>query len=208
VAKVEEVLAKEYGREYVSRQRRSVTVDFNVAGQEDRVISFDVVPAFSKSDHYEIPDTATISSWTETNPRIHAEKATAANDKYGGEWKGMVRMIKKWNLVKDKPIKPSFLLEVMALDLLRPRFNGEYPYEFKSFFASAADRIDEAWPDPAGLGPPVSDAMNAGDRAGARAALLQAEALVTKAIRLSTRDNDGEALRTYRALFGDLFPLS
>jgi Second Messenger Oligonucleotide or Dinucleotide Synthetase domain len=209
LAKVEEVLAKKYGREYVSRQRRSVTVDFNVAGQEDRVISFDVVPAFSKSDHYEIPDIATISGWTETNPRIHAEKATAANDKYSGEWKGMVRMIKKWNLMKDKPIKPSFLLEVMALDLLRPPFNGEYPYELKSFFASAwLGEIDEAWPDPAGFGPPVSDAMNAGERAGARAALLEAEALVTKAIRLSTRDNNGEALRTYRALFGDLFPLS
>ena len=208
LAKVEDVLAKEYGREYVSRQRRSATVDFNVAGQEDRVISFDVVPAFSKSDHYEIPDTATISGWTETNPKIHAEKATAANDKYSGAWKGMVRMIKKWNLVKDKPIEPSFLLEVMALDLLRPPFNGQHPYEFKSFFASAADRIDEAWPDPAGLGPPVSDTMTAGDRAKARTALLEAEALVTKAIRLSTGDNNGGALRTYRALFGDLFPLS
>ena len=38
---------------------------------------------------------------------------------------GMVRMIKAWNNEKGKPVKPSFLLEVMCLDLLRPPFGGD-----------------------------------------------------------------------------------
>jgi hypothetical protein len=41
-------------------------------------------------------------------------EATVANDAFSGEWKGMVRMAKSWNRTKDKPVKPSFLIEVMA----------------------------------------------------------------------------------------------
>jgi len=205
---VERVLAKEYGGDKVHRQRRSVSLEFPVSGEEERVISFDVVPAFTKGDHYEIPDTATPKGWTETNPKVHAEKATAANEAFAGEWKGMVRMIKRWNQEKGKPIKPSFLLEVMALDLLRPPFGGNYPLEFMSFFASVADRIDETWPDPAGLGPAVSDSMDAIRIANAKTLLRQASDAVRVAINLGKAGKNGEALRAYRDLFGELFPLS
>lgn len=209
LADTEKVLAAEYGSGNVHKQRRSVTVDFpHASGDEERVMSFDVVPAFTKSSHYEIPDTATARGWTETNPKIHAEKATAANDAFGGEWKGMVRMAKSWNREKDKPVKPSFLIEVMALDILRPPFGGDFPYEFLSFFATMADRIDEEWPDPAGLGPPVSDAMNASERAAAKKALTEAHYKVREAIELSRSSRNGDALRKYREIFGDRFPLS
>lgn len=208
LAATEKSLADEYGQENVGQQRRSVTVRFSVASDEERVMSFDVVPAFTKSDHYEIPDTATTKGWTETNPKVHAEKATAANEAFGGEWKGMVRMAKRWNQTKDKPVRPSFLLEVMAIDILRPPFGGDYPYEFMAFFATAADRIEEDWPDPAGLGPPVSDSMNAAARTTAKRVLTEAHYAVREAIELSRGGRNGEALRKYRDLFGDLFPLS
>lgn len=204
----EKALADEYGKENVSRQRRSITVKFSVGSDEERIMSFDVVPAFTKSDHYEIPDTATAKGWTETNPKIHAEKATTANKAFGGEWKGMVRMAKRWNQEKDKPINPSFLIEVMALDILRPPFGGDFPYEFQAFFATAAERIDDEWPDPAGLGPAVSDAMTAADRAAAKRALNDAQYAIREAIQLSRGGNNGGALRKYRDLFGDRFPLS
>ena len=208
LADTEKVLAKKYGQENVKRQRRSVTVEVPVRSDDNRVMSFDVVPAFTKSDHYEIPDTATAKGWTETNPKVHAEKATAANEAFGGEWKGMVRMIKRWNQQKEKPVKPSFLLEVMALDILRPPFGGDYPYEFMAFFATAAERIDETWADPAGLGPPVSDSMDANARAAAKRALTAAHHAVREAVELSRAGRNGDALRKYRDIFGDLFPLS
>jgi tRNA nucleotidyltransferase (CCA-adding enzyme) len=94
LTEVEKVLARKYGDKNVRKQRRSVTVEFPDANDGERVMSFDVVPAFSKSTHYEIPDTATAKGWTETNPKIHAEKAIAANEAFNGEWKGMVRMAK------------------------------------------------------------------------------------------------------------------
>jgi len=206
--RVKEILEAQYGRENVHKQRRSVTVEFPVRGDEDRVMSFDVVPAFTKGDHYEIPDEATSSGWTETNPKIHAEKATAANSEFNGEWKGMVRMIKAWNNEKGKPVKPSFLLEVMALDLLRPPFEGNFPYEFMHLFASAGDRIQQEWPEPARLGPPVSDSMTDSEKASAQKALKDAGYVIRQAINTERGGNTGEALRIYRGLFGPRFPLS
>lgn len=208
----EKALVKEYGQENVSQQRRSVTVRFGVKAVDDetneQVMSFDVVPAFSKDDHYEIPDTSTSSGWTETNPKIHAEKAIAAQKAFSDEWKGLVRMMKKWNNEHKKPIKPSFLIEVVALEALHPPFGGDYCREIQAFFATLADRIGEKWPDPAGLGPAVSDGMDSQKCATAKAALLDAEKQATDAIRLERNGQAGDALKAWRALFGPLFPLS
>ena len=205
---VENVLTKKYGHANVSRQRRAVTVEFTDSADEERVLSFDVVPACTKSHHYEIPDTGTKEGWTGTNPKIHFDKAKDANDAFNGEWKGMVRMAKSWNRTKDKIVKPSFLIEVMALQVLRPPFGGDFPYEFMGFFATMADRVDEDWPEPAGLGPPVSDSMDATARAAAKTALTDAHHMVRKAIQLSRAGRNGDALRKYRELFGERFPLS
>lgn len=206
---VEKVLVKKYGRDKVKRQRRSVSVQFLTDPNDpEQVMSFDVVPAFEKGDHFEIPDEQAKGGWTETDPTIHADKATAAHAAYGNEWKGMVRMIKRWNREKDKPVKPSFLLEVMALNLLLPPWNGEYPYEFLSFFSTAADRIFEEWPDPAGLGTPVSDGMTDTEKKAARVALQKAADDVRVAINLSARGQNGEALRRYQELFGPLFSMT
>jgi len=206
------VLAEEYGKLNVSSRRRSITVSFEVAVAEDktddRVMSFDVVPAFTKKKHYEIPDTAVSSGWTETNPDIHAEKAKAAQDAFSGEWKGLVRMMKKWNEQVGKVIKPSFLIEVMALEVLHPPYCEQYRREMKAFFATLAARIDETWPDPAGLGPPVSDMMDTQKCEAAKAALIDGERQAANAIWLEQEGKGGDALKTWRALFGPLFPLS
>ncbi len=172
----EDALVEKYGRDNVSRQRRSVTVDFGVHPDADedtngKVMSFDVVPAFDKDTHYEIPDTSTSSGWTETDPEVHYDLAVEAQKNYEGAWKGIVRMTKKWNANLGKPVKPSFLIEVMALELLHPPFGNDYRFEIKAFLASLADRLDETWADPAKLGPPVSDSMNQAARDAAKSKL-------------------------------------
>lgn len=209
-----DALMDKYGDDKVGKQRRSVTVEFGVKpdGEEDtggKIMSFDVVPAFPKNSHYEIPDTATVSGWTETDPEVHFELAVDAQKKYDGEWKGIVRMIKKWNSHQGKPIKPSFLIEVMALELLHPPFGGDYRYEIKSLLATLADRIDETWSDPAKLGPPVSDGMNQAARDAAKLALRKGVDSTAKAIQLERQGKNGEALKVWRSeVFGPLFPLS
>jgi hypothetical protein len=175
-----------------------------------RILSVDVIPAFRAGEDYEIPDTAS-GKWMKTNPEIHAEKATAANKAYAGEWKGLVRMLKYWNNNPkhgEKPVKPSFLLEVMALDCLHGNWGGRFDYEFQALFATLANRIHETWADPAGLGPPVSDGMDAARKDRAKTLLLAAAREATLAIHLARQGKNGEALSAWRDLFGPKFPKS
>lgn len=210
-----DVLADEYGEGAVRKQGRSVNVDFGVQVDADdntdyRILSVDAVPAFVSGDDYEIPNRDT-GSWTKTNPETHAAKATAAHQAYGNEWKGLVRMVKYWNNQPrhgEKPVKPSFLIEVMALECLYGGWGGRYDYEMQAFFSTLADRIGEDWPDPAGLGPPVSDGMDADRRKRAASMLAAASREATLAIDHVRRGRNGEALRAWRALFGPKFPLS
>jgi hypothetical protein len=209
---VREALSPHYGTARVCTDRRAVRVDFGVQHVDDltgEVISFDVVPAFQDGDHYLIPDDR-LGIWVPTNPKIHAELATAANENFDGQWKPLVKMVKKWNQVHGGPVEPGFLIEVMALELITGNWTGSHAYELRQFFASATDRIVGRWPDPAGLGPDISDVMD-GDQAKmrrAQAALREAEAACTRAILLDRQGKTREALSAWRSLFGDLFPLS
>lgn len=210
----EDALIEKYGKGKVSRQRRSVTVEFGVSADADedtggKVMSFDVVPAFTKDNYYEIPDRATASGWTATDPQVHYDEAVKAQEAYDGEWKGIVRMTKKWNANQGKPVKPSFLIEVMALELLHAPFGGDYRYEIKGFLASLADRLDETWEDPAKLGPPVSDGMDQSARNAAKVKLRAGSDAAAKAIQLERQGKIGEALKVWRyEVFGPMFPLS
>lgn len=208
---VAEILEPYYpGR--VCCDRRAVRVDFGVDKVGDlngEVISFDVVPAFTDGDHYLIPDDV-LARWIPTNPQIHAEQATQANKDFQEQWKPLVKMIKKWNQENGSPIEPGFLIEVMAMKILTGLWTASHAYELREFFATAADRIDEGWPDPAHLGPDISDTLDAGPTAmhTAQQALLAAETACTQAIKLDQSGRTGEALTQWQKLFGQLFPKS
>ncbi len=209
-------LVDKYGEKAVRKQSRSINVDFGVvADAEDntdyRIISVDVVPAFASGDDYEIPDDDS-GKWIKTNPETHAAKATAAHQAFSNEWKGLVRMVKYWNNNPkhgtDKPIKPSFLIEVMALECLYGGWHGRFDYELQGLFSTLADRIIDEWPDPAGLGPPVSNGMDAARKKRACELLMTASREATLAINHARQGRNGEALKAWRALFGPKFPLS
>lgn len=211
-----DALVEKYGKDAVRKQGRSINVDFGVVvDAEDnadyRVLSVDVVPAVDAGNDYEIPNADT-GKWMKTNPDIHAQKATAAHQAFSCEWKGLVRMVKYWNNNgkhgTDKPVKPSFLIEVMALECLHGGWQGRFDYELQAFFSSLADRVLEDWPDPAGLGSPISDGMDAARKERARRLLLAASAEASNAIRLAREGKNGEALKAWRSLFGPKFPLS
>lgn len=210
-----DALVDKYGKSAVRKQSRSVNVDFGVLiDSEDntdyRIVSVDVVPAFASGDDYEIPDVDT-GKWIKTNPEIHARKATAANQAFSNEWKGLVRMVKYWNNNPrhgEKPIKPSFLIEVMALQCLYGDWQGRFDYELQGFFATLADRIFDEWPDPAGLGPPISNGMDTARKQRARTLLTAASREAGIAIDHARKGRNGEALKAWRALFGPKFPLS
>lgn len=209
-----QALEKEYGAR-ATCQNRSINVDFDVAADANdntdyRILSVDVVPAFVKGSDFEIPDNE-LGRWFLTNPKIHAEKAVKAHQDYACEWKGLVRMIKYWNnnpAHGEKPIKPSFLIEVMALECLHGGWGGSFDREVQGLFATLADRIFDEWPDPAGLGPPISNGMDHQRKVRAQQLLQIAERQASTAIHQVRQGQIGEALRTWRTLFGPKFPLS
>lgn len=207
-------LVEKYG-DKAKKQNRSINVDFGVrADAEDntdyRVISVDVVPAFDKDENFEIPDNE-IGKWIGTNPQTHAAEATTAHQAYSNEWKGLVRMLKYWNNNPkhgEKPVKPSFLIEVMAMQCLYGGWGGSFDREIQGFFATLAARVFDEWPDPAGLGPPISNSMDTARKTRARDLLRTAEREATIAIDHVRHGRNGEALRAWRELFGPKFPLS
>lgn len=208
-------LLDKYGDDAVRIQTRSVNIDFGVVVDSNdntdyRVVSVDVVPAFSCNADFEIPDTDK-NQWIKTNPKVHADKAIKAHQAYGNEWKGLVRMVKYWNINRkhgEKPVKPSFLIEVMALECLYGGWGGKFEYEIQSFLSTLADRIFDQWPDPAGLGPLVSDGMSQAQKERAKSLLLAASRDASHAIDHARKDRNGESLRVWRELFGPKFPLS
>lgn len=209
-----DALVEKYG-DMARKQNRSINVDFGVkADAEDntdyRLISVDVVPAFEKGPDFQIPDDG-LGKWIGTNPKILADKAVQAHQAYSNEWKGLVRMVKYWNNNPkhgEKPVKPSFLIEVMAMECLHGPWGGQFDREMQGFFSTLADRIFDEWPDPAGLGPPISDGMDLTRKQRAQALLRAAAREATLAINHSRLGRSGEALRAWRDLFGPKFPLS
>jgi len=206
------VLSKKYGGKAVTKHDRSVEVDFGiVVDAEDntdyRVVSMEAVPAFTLKDYYEIPD-GPHNDWIKTNPKVHEELALNAQNSYDGQWKGIVRIAKYWNNHNGKTIQPSFLLEVMALDCMQGPFGGNFSEEFQFLFATLADRIDEEWPDPAGLGTAISQDMTTSKRNAAKEALKSAARSAGNARHLTRTGKNGEALQAWRTLFGPKFPLS
>lgn len=208
---IEDILEPHYGKDQVWIDRFCVRVDFGLSTLNDgeEVLSFDVVPAFADGTAYLIPDDRQ-GTWISTRPDKHADMATEANKAFSGYWKPVIKMIKKWNDHNGRPIEPSFLLEVMGLKLLHPPWGGSYQYEIKQFFASATERIDEGWSDPAGVGPDVSDVLDADPlkMQAARQAFRAAEAACSEAIRLERSGNVGGALAEWQRLFGPTFAKS
>lgn len=206
----ESCLIKKYNKDQVSIGRRSVSVEFEkpIYGDDHpgKVLSIDAVPALPCAEGYEIPDKVT-GTWIKTNPTKHAEQATAKNKNLDGKWVPLVKMLRGWNRANGKPIQPSFLVEVMAEDLVNGPFS-DYPSEIRNFFAAAANSIQNSWPDPAGLGPPVSDQMTSVLIDTAKKALKTAEQNAALAIRTSQTGNQGEALKIWRSILGPYFPLS
>ena len=191
--------------------RRAVTVIFEKSyypdDHEGKVMSIDAVPAFEAGkDIYEIPDKVT-GKWIKTNPKKHTEQATEKNKELGQCWVPLVKMAKGWNRANGKPIKPSFLVEVMAEGLAEAPFST-YPNEVRNLFAAMEANVGVSWLDPAGLGPPVSDQMTSELVAAARKALQEAQRKTALAMRAEETGRQGEALRIWREVLGDYFPLS
>ena len=171
----------------------------------DDVASFEVVPAFERDGGgFSIPD-AKLGRWISTDPTVHQELTTKKNDACGEKYVPFVKMVKGANRELGDPVAPSFLLEVMALDLVSEPF-GRYQDEVSWFLATASERISEDWADPAGLGPDVNSEMDSTERKSAGVALADAAEIAQRAVWLEDDGQDRAAVEEWRRLFGWRMP--
>jgi hypothetical protein len=192
LAELKRVLEKKYAS--VRIDRMACVIDSG----SDEIVSFDVVPAFKRDGGgYEIPDTQT--GWIATNPKRHHELTSEKNAACDEKWVPFVKMVKGANRELGDVVAPSFLLEVMALDLVTPPF-GRYQDELVFFFATAAEQFDQPWPDPAELGPDVNS-MSASERQTARTSLLEAQRIAERAVWLEDGGQEKAAVEEWRKLF-------
>src|SRR6266566_238047 len=169
-------------------------------GGDEDVVSYDVVPAFkrtAKGGGYEIPDTVR-GSWIATNPKTHHELSTAKNKACDEKFVPFVKMVKGVNLEIGRPVPQSFLLEVMAQDLVKEPF-GRYQDELRWFLASAVEGVCRGWADPAGIGPDVNS-MSAAQRKSASAALADSLRIAEQAIELEDDGQERAAVESWRRL--------
>ena len=172
-------------------------------GADDEIMSFDVVPAFKRNGGgWEIPDTE--RGWIATNPKRHHELSTAKNAACDEKFVPFVKMVKGASRELGDPVHPSFLLEVMALELVSEPF-GRYQDELNWFFATAAGEIRRAWPDPVGIGPDVN-ALSTSARKTAATALRDAQAITENAVWLEDQGKERAAVEEWRKLFGWRMP--
>ncbi|MGH2705747.1 MAG: hypothetical protein ACRDJ4_11815 [Actinomycetota bacterium] len=116
-----------------------------------------------------------------------------------------MKMVKGINREAGEPIDPSFLIEVMAIDLIREPF-GRYQDEIASFCASAADQVTDDWADPAGLGPAVNRRMTTWERQEASSQFKAWQRTAEEAIDLEDAGSERAAVEKWRELFGNRMP--
>jgi hypothetical protein len=176
-------------------------VTINYSGED--VASYEVAPVFDrKSGGYLMPNG---SEWMATDPTEHARLVTDKNKECDEGFVPFVKMVKGINREAGDLIDPSFLLEVMGLELVLPPF-GRYRDEIRFFLASAADRVTEDWPDPAGLGPDVNSRLPGSKRSELAGVLRGWLAIAEEALLLENEAKERAAVEKWRELFGWRMP--
>lgn len=112
--------------------------------------------------------------------------------------KPLVKALKRWNHLNGKVV-PSFLLEAISYQALPSKPNS-YAEGLQRLFELASERIQQACPDPAGLGPNVDAGVDSNHRGQASQRLLGAARKAKQAL----EQESGSHLSTAHELWADL----
>lgn len=185
----------------ITVQQRSVNIWFKGTS-----VGYDVVPGIARvGGGYQIPDRKG-GSWRDTDPEIHAEKSTEANERANKKLKPLIKVVKKWN--RDQPggkVASSFLLEALSYDVFSTD-PGDYADALAKLLQKLSEKIRFPCPDPAGLGLPVDSEWSASERERAQQALAEAANTARRAVDFQKRSDFEKAHYLWKKLLGDDYP--
>lgn len=191
------LLSEIYPSKEPTTQSRSVNIEFSGTG-----IAYDVVPAYlDRQDVYTIPD-RDVDRWILSNPKVHAERSTAANERSGKKLKPLVKAVKHANRHHEGGGR-SFHLEVLSWEVLTYE-PANYLAGLIALFEGLRDRMLGPCPDPAGLGPDIGPSMER--RAQAQRWLKDMAERSRRAQELMNDGRLGEAHAELRIVFGPAWP--
>lgn len=197
LGEVKRVLEEIYTAKVAVTQARSINIEFTGTG-----IAYDVVPAFDERPGvYTIPD-AEASRWIETNPEIHKEMSTAANESAAKKLKPLLKAVKHANNRHGNAAR-SFHLEVLAWKILT-RDPGSYMAGLVTLLDGLATQICAPCPDPAGLGADIRPAPDRCEKA--RTWLIKMATLAREAKQLAEDGRTDEAHFRMREILGQEWP--
>ncbi|MEW1830712.1 nucleotidyltransferase [Streptomyces sp. NPDC088196] len=167
----------------------------------------DVVPAarYRNDDgaisHYEIPD-MNREEWIKTKPNLHARQMREAASDRGVNFRRVVKMIKEWNRRQDISIQ-SYHLEVIALRMSGVDWD-DIGWAVYQWFVKAENSLYWLWHEEKDVAEYLSP-----EKAGkAKNQIGEAknQALTAWSYTFNGKDNNREAIRIWRSIFGNKFP--
>jgi len=182
-------------------QRHSVHIGFEGTG-----IEFDVVPAYAVptpgQEVFLIPERET-GTWVKTNPNIHKQRSTEANETAGKKLKPLLKAVKHWNRHHGSTPLGSFHLEVMSYSAFRtpPR---NYIEGLEILFTHLSEQVLNPCPDPARLGPNVDHRMEPNQRRAAHD-VLKSAARQMRLVRDESDNDPPSAHARLSSLFGEFY---
>jgi predicted nucleotidyltransferase len=182
-------------------QNHSVGIGFEKSG-----IKFDVVPAYadasSRQEVFRVPEKET-GMWIQTNPNVHKQLSTEANERAGKKLKPLLKAVKHWNHQHGSSPLRSFHLEVMSYSAFRTP-PADYLEGLERLFTHLSQQVQHPCPDPAGLGPDVDHLMKANQRETSHQVLASA-ARQARLAREESESNPASAHARLIGLFGQFY---
>jgi len=181
----------------IFQQTHSVTIEY------DEEFSIDVIPAFeTNSELYKIPHVSENTDiWLESNPKIHGEKLTEANDTTNGFLVPLVKLLKAWKRDKCSYVK-SFHLELLAIEIINNSDIESYTEGINLFFDNASNYLENSCiVDPANSDNLVDDYLVDDERENLKY-LIKTEAVIAQnAVSLENDGKTDESIKEWDKIF-------
>lgn len=181
----------------IFQQTHSATIEY------DEEFSIDVIPAFEiNSELYKIPHVSENSDiWLESNPKIHGEKLTEANDTTNGLLVPLVKLLKAWKRDKCSYVK-SFHLELLAIEIINNSGIESYANGINLFFDTASNYLENSCIiDPANSDNLVDDYLTDDERENLKYLIKAEAAIAQNAVSLENGGETDEAIKEWDKIF-------
>ena len=183
------------------KQKRSIGVIYK------NNFRIDVVPAIEieKDKHYKIFDKKTQQA-VESNPKLHGENLTSANEATAsGSVKRLVpiiKILKCWKALKCDYVK-SFHLELLVTEILKSEEIKSFSFGLGKFFNDAGDWLLEAgFPDPANEENVIDEYLDDDETRNDLLVLIAEEKkLASNTLRLEKSGDFNGAIEIWKKLF-------